>query len=170
MCALFADVCEAVQYCHTRGVLHRDLKPSNVMVSEEGRVVLMDFGVVAELSLETGQGKQGIMGTPAYMAPEQGLGRPPSAAADWYAFGVIMYRALTGLMPFRGPMKALLQMKRERDPTPIVDLVRELPADLGDLCMRLLTRRPSERPSGDHICLSLCTRLVGTGVGRQLCW
>lgn len=151
--AAMRQLAAALSALHRNGIVHRDLKPSNVMVTAEGRVVLMDFGVVAELQLGYADPAEGraLLGTPAYMAPEQGMGLSPSAAADWYAFGVILYRALTGTMPYHGPARALLDAKQTSSPTPVTELVRELPIELGELCMRLLSRRPDDRPSSTEI-------------------
>jgi serine/threonine protein kinase len=84
---------EGVHHLHTHGCIHRDLKPSNVLVTGEGRVVVLDFGLVSELS-EPDRGitrDQQILGTPSYMAPEQALAKPVGPAADWYAVGVMLF-------------------------------------------------------------------------------
>ena len=98
------QLAEGLTCLHDAGKLHRDLKPSNILVTTEGRVVILDFGLVADL------GQQGrnpietkyLMGTVAYMSPEQAHLRPVTAATDWYSVGVIVYEALTGRPPFTG--------------------------------------------------------------------
>ncbi|MEM9491382.1 MAG: AAA family ATPase, partial [Myxococcota bacterium] len=87
-------------------------------------------------------------GTPMYMAPEQAAGVPPSAAADWYAFGVIIYQALAGRLPFRGPASQVLARKQDSDPLSPSAYTDGIPEDLEALCMELLSRDPDERPHG----------------------
>ena len=138
--------------CIGVGVLHRDLKPSNVIVAA-GRVVVLDFGLARELGQDaatlTMDGS--TTGTPAYMAPEQVLGRDLGEPNDWYAFGVMLYEALSGFLPIEGRVHELLRRKLELDPTPLDRLVAGIPAPLSDLCKRLLDREPSARPSSDEV-------------------
>ncbi|HVJ21579.1 MAG TPA: AAA family ATPase [Polyangiaceae bacterium] len=132
---------------HAAGKLHRDLKPSNVMVTREGRVVLLDFGVVAELG-PRGHGRieEHIFGTPAYMAPEQAVGVGVKPAADWYAIGVMAYEALTGQLPFDGSAQDVLVAKQSSLPAPPSQLASGVPQDLDELVMRLLQPDPDDRP------------------------
>lgn len=137
---------------HEAGKLHRDIKPSNVLVTREGRVVILDFGLVAELS-EPGaaHSRRPIVGTPIFMSPEQGLGEPLTPASDWYSVGVMLYAALTGRVPFDGPPMHVLMSKAEVDAVPPGALVPGLPADLEWLCTELLRRNPDDRPTGQDI-------------------
>lgn len=148
-----AQLAFGVQAVHDAGRLHRDLKPSNIMVARDGRLVILDFGVVTELdpilkdhSLDTG-----IAGTAAYMAPEQARGEPAQAASDWYAVGVILFEILTGRWPFTGSLARILIDKQfQRAPSP-ASLVADLPADLVELTSGLLETDPEERPSSAEI-------------------
>lgn len=136
---------------HSAGKIHRDVKPSNIQVTSDGRVVLLDFGLVAEL--ERRQGGDGmIVGTVAYMAPEQCAGDVRlTAAADWYALGVVLFQALTGRLPFEGvPARMLFEKQTEAAPRPSL-LVQHLPRDLDDLCAELLEREPGDRPTGTQV-------------------
>ena len=152
---------EGVHHLHARDCIHRDLKPSNVLVTPEGRVVILDFGLVSELSdPDKGITKDGqLLGTPSYMAPEQATGQRVGAAADYYAIGVMIYQALTGHLPFRGSiLQQLVEKQSGVSPDPR-DVVEGVPDWLGDLCVRLLAREPEARPSGqellDHVRASL---------------
>lgn len=137
---------------HAAGKLHRDIKPSNVLVTREGRVVILDFGLIAELSDKgAAESKQPIVGTPVFMSPEQGLGQPLSPASDWYSVGVMLYAALTGRVPFDGPPMHVLLNKTEVDPISPAAMAPGVPGDLESLCMELLSRDPQKRPTGRDI-------------------
>ncbi len=125
---------------HAHGLVHRDVKPHNVLVTPAGRVVLLDFGLVAGVA----QSESNVVGTPAYMAPEQGQLREIGPAADWYGVGVLLYEALTGVLPFTGsPLQVLLAKQHELPRRPR-ELAR-VPEDLEALCMRLLAIEPDAR-------------------------
>ncbi len=142
---------EGVAYLHAAGKVHRDLKPSNVMVEDTGRVVILDFGLAADLSQNRALEGDGLHGTAAYMAPEQAEYNSATPASDWYAVGVMLYEALTGQRPHTGTVLHVLMDKRKIDPTPPQSVVTGLPDDLCDLCMALLARDPASRPEGPAI-------------------
>jgi len=136
---------------HSAGKIHRDVKPSNIQVTSDGRAVLLDFGLVAELERrQSGDGM--IVGTVAYMAPEQCAGDVQlTAATDWYALGVVLFQALTGRLPFEGvPARVLFEKQTEAAPRPSL-LVQHIPRDLDDLCAELLERDPADRPTGGQL-------------------
>ena len=140
---------DGVSALHRLGKLHRDIKPSNVLVTPEGRVVILDFGLITELFPDNFGGAEHIIGgTPAYVSPEESSGMPPSEAGDWYGVGATLYEALTGEIPFRGPLIEVLLRKRECDPPPPSELVPDVPADLSSICMGLMCRDPARRLSG----------------------
>jgi len=148
---------------HASGRLHRDIKPSNVMITPEGRVVLLDFGVVGEL----GKGERVedlVLGTPAYMAPEQARASLVGPPADFYAIGVMLYEALTGQLPFDGAPEEVLYAKQQGRPRPPSEIVEGVPEDLGALCLDLLAPAPQDRPDGPEILDRLRTVRPGTGV------
>lgn len=135
---------EGLHALHQANKVHRDIKPENVLVSEDGRVVILDFGLVGE----TMESESGVLGTIAYMAPEQAAGRPVGPAADWYSVGVLLYEALTGRLPFDGPPLQVLAEKQRGIPihASLLSLAPEQTAELAALCMDLLRIEPAERP------------------------
>jgi predicted ATPase/tRNA A-37 threonylcarbamoyl transferase component Bud32 len=137
-----------VEHLHASKCVHRDLKPSNVMVTTAGRVVILDFGLVSELDGSDGVTQDGqVIGTPAYMAPEQAAGSRVGPAADYYSLGVMLFECLTGKVPFRGPLVQMLTDKQlEVTPVPGSPTAK-IPVRLRELCMRLLSRDPGQRPS-----------------------
>jgi len=142
-----AQLAAGIRALHAAGRLHRDLKPSNVLVTTAGRVVILDFGLVAELA---GDGMHEtvdsmIAGTPSYMAPEQALGEPMSPASDWFSMGVMLFEALTGRLPFRRDLGNVADSFRAAAPDPRT-VKRGLPDDLCDLAMQLLQVAPGDRP------------------------
>ena len=136
---------------HATGRIHCDLKPENVLVDNAGRVAIVDFGLT---SVPTRDPARKPRGTPHYMAPEQMDGWP-SEAADWYAFGVILYVALTGRLPFGGPTKTVDYEKRFGKLVDPRQIASGLPDDLCELSVRLLSADPRKRPTGDAVARAL---------------
>lgn len=151
---------QGVDAVHRHGKLHRDLKPSNVLVTDSGRVVVLDFGLVRDTDAReddslTMSGM--VMGTPAYMSPEQADGRAIGPASDWYAVGVMLYQALTGLLPHSDQETdiGLMVARATRSAPDPRERVPQTPAPLARLCMALLARDPSDRPAAAQILAEL---------------
>jgi eukaryotic-like serine/threonine-protein kinase len=139
--AALAQLAEALRFLHDAGKVHRDVKPSNVLVTAAGRVVVLDFGLVANLAELEGS-SAGTSGTPGYMAPEQTLGRLVGAPADLYAMGIVLFHALTGTLP-------------PAFPTRPSSLVPNVSRALDDLCLALLAPDPAARPSARDVLTQL---------------
>ncbi len=138
------QVAAGLNALHKAGVLHRDIKHSNIMVTTEGRVVLVDFGLAVD---SAAGGKGTVQGTPAFMSPEQCAGRASSPATDWYGIGTMLYEILTGVLPFVGPIEKILTRKRKELPKEPREIEPGIPDELNDLCMKLLQIKPADRPS-----------------------
>ncbi len=142
---LLRQILTGVAELHRHGTLHRDLKPSNILVTPEDRVVILDFGLTSSIVVDLPQAVEGLAGTPAYVAPEQHEGEPPSHASDAYALGVTLYEMVTGRLPFTGRLDRLIAPKRELDPESPSSFMPSLPRDLEEVCVGLLHRNPQRR-------------------------
>ncbi len=144
--AIARDLAGALAAVHAAGVIHRDVKPSNVRIGRDGRACLLDFGVAlrpdADDARLTGGGL--TIGTPHYMAPEQCTGDAVDGRTDVYALGVVLYRMLTGRLPFEGPAVAVMLAHASRTPEPPSTHV-PVPAALDALVMRCLAKRRDRR-------------------------
>ncbi|RMH41480.1 MAG: hypothetical protein D6689_11080 [Deltaproteobacteria bacterium] len=146
----FAQLVDAVSALHEAGKIHRDIKPSNVLVDRSGAVRVLDFGLA--LDIDAGESRTSVhrvVGTAAYMAPEQAAGRRVGPPADWYAAGAMLFEALFGRVPFEGP--ALQVMVDKQHGPPDVPPAGGVPPDLVDLAMDLLAVEPEARPDADEI-------------------
>jgi eukaryotic-like serine/threonine-protein kinase len=149
--AALAGLARGLAALHTAGNIHRDVKPSNILIEDNGRVVLLDFGVVAQLRQQAAHEKL-LMGTVKYMAPEQARGEPVGPAADWYAVGVLMFQALAGELPFGNVSHdEVLVLKQHVDAPPVSELADGVPPDLDLLAQGLLERDAHKRPTETEI-------------------
>ncbi len=153
---LAVSMLQTLRVIHAHGVVHRDLKPPNVLVTAEGRVVLLDFGIArGEMLGTTVTGAADILGTPAYIAPEQVDRRAPiDGRADLFAFGVMLYEALSRNLPFHGANYRDLMLARLVQEAPPLDLPG-LPPEVPQLVRRLLARNPADRPASAEVALSV---------------
>ncbi|MBN1296572.1 protein kinase [bacterium] len=152
---MFIEICHPLSYIHSKKILHRDLKPANIMLTDTGEIRLMDFGLIKELDIiqETLTRTGTFVGTVAYMSPEQGMGRHLDPRSDLYSFGVILYEALSGRLPFLGSSVVQVLMKHiNSPPEPPTTLNPSVPLHLERLTLALLQKEPSARPaSADEV-------------------
>ncbi len=140
---IFRQICEALQAAHEQGVLHRDLKPDNVMVDQNGRVYLTDFGLAKSLQQSALTHAGQIMGTPDYMSPEQVKGEPVDERSDIYSLGALLYQMLAGEVPFHGNSIFEVMIQRvQNPPRPVKELNPDVPpflAEITERCMAIDT-------------------------------
>ncbi|MDF1513174.1 MAG: protein kinase [Anaerolineae bacterium] len=141
-----AAIADALDYAHERGMIHRDIKPANIMFLDDNQPVLTDFGIARMLTLSGLTASGAMVGTPAYMAPEVGLGKSGTASSDIYALGVVLYHAITGSLPFNSesPMGIVMQHINEPPPQPSL-LLPTLPSALEDVILKALEKDPLAR-------------------------
>jgi serine/threonine protein kinase len=166
-------ILEGLAAAHDAGVIHRDLKTDNVMLrrlrEDTWEPVLMDFGLASALNPNSSRvsGDQALVGSLAYMAPEQVRGEPLRVATDLYAFGVIVFEMLTGRLPFEGPTPAIAAIRRLQEPAPTLSsLDPSLPSDLNALVNRCLERDPKRRHSSARALMEVLNTGVDTDLPR----
>jgi len=153
------EIAEALAAAHATGLIHRDIKPGNIWLeAPRCRVKILDFGLARAVSEDSGLTQQGaIIGTPAYMAPEQARGDTMDARCDLFSLGVVLYRLCSGQQPFRGKdtVSTLMEVAM-RDPAPPIELNAEVPPELSALVMKLLEKDPDRRfGSGEEVVKAL---------------
>jgi eukaryotic-like serine/threonine-protein kinase len=138
------QMAQGLEHAHMAGIVHRDIKPANVMVTRDGLVKLLDFGVAKMTGINLTQAPV-VPGTPAYMSPEQVLGRAVDRRSDIWSLGAVLYEMFTGQPPFRGDVGAVLHSITSRDPAPIAKSRSDLPHQLERIVSKALARDPQDR-------------------------
>jgi serine/threonine-protein kinase len=161
---LASDIATAVDYAHENGVLHRDIKPENVLL-EAGRALMCDFGVARAIEVAGSESFSSaglVVGTPAYMSPEQATGGEVDRRSDVYAFGCVLYEVLAGEPPFTGPTaQAIIARQLGGSPRSLAAVRPDLPPGMQSAVFRALELDPGKRPGSAGLLVSLLS-----GAGR----
>jgi tRNA A-37 threonylcarbamoyl transferase component Bud32 len=161
--AVCLKIALALEHAHRHGIIHRDLKPSNVMVDDDGEPRIMDFGLAKRDAEEITMTVDGqILGTPAYMSPEQAGGQShwTDRRTDVYSLGVILFRMLTGDLPFRGNAQMQVFQRLKLDPPDPRTLNRNIPRDVATICLKCLERDPNRRYASASALADDCARFL----------
>jgi eukaryotic-like serine/threonine-protein kinase len=164
--SIVAQACRGLEYAHRNGVVHRDVKPGNLMRGEDGVVKLADFGIAKAISDESSITQVGsVLGTAAYLAPEQAAGEQAGPAADLYALGVVTYQFLSGRLPYEAQSLTELALKQQREVPPRLDeLNPDVTPQLALAVDRALALDPRQRPpSADDLRRALADGVRGVG-------
>ncbi|HEY4697926.1 MAG TPA: serine/threonine-protein kinase [Gallionella sp.] len=142
---IMAQLLDALEYSHTHGVVHRDIKPSNILITKDGQVKIADFGIAKIESSELTQAGS-VLGTPAYMSPEQFMGVAADRRSDIYSAGVILYQFLTGERPFTGSNMTIIMHKvLNQAPQPPGNFNPDIPVSLHEVVGKAMSKRPEDR-------------------------
>jgi len=144
---LIIQACAGLGYAHRAGLVHCDVKPHNMLISQDGRLKVTDFGIARALATITPDERADIVwGSPLYFAPEQAMGEPPSPASDVYSLGVVMYELFSGTPPFTASTPdELARLHISARPIPIREYIPDIPSALEEIIMKVLSKEPSAR-------------------------
>src|SRR5215217_7496426 len=145
---LFSQLADALSYAHSMGVVHRDLKPANALIDSRGNLFLTDFGIAKILEEASPRLTQtdAIMGTPAYISPEQAQSRSVDQRSDIYSLGIILYEMVTGSVPFTAETPLAVLFKHISDPLPLPSVIKpDIPAPVEQIILKALAKNPQDR-------------------------
>jgi len=171
-CAWVAEAAGALAAAHRKGVIHGDVKPANILITEDGRVKLMDFGMARVVAREQASGP--LLGTPAYWCPEQIMGKPQDGRSDLFSLGIVLYELLTRQRPFDADsLQGVCNRILSHQPLPPAHLNASLPVAFNEVVARCLSKDPNTRyQSGEELANDLYPfarrRATGQVVGRPI--
>jgi len=145
---IFTQLTDALTYAHSHGIVHRDLKPANALIDSYGNIFLTDFGIAKLLESASPRLTQtdAIMGTPAYISPEQAQGQPVDQRSDIYSLGIILYEMVTGRVPFMADTPLAIIFKHVSDPLPLPSLIKpDIPVSIEQVILKALAKDPRDR-------------------------
>src|SRR5215204_4784318 len=145
---VFTQLADALGYAHARGIVHRDLKPANALVDSDGNLFLTDFGIAKLLESASPRLTQtdAIMGTPAYISPEQAQAQKVDQRSDIYSLGIILYEMVTGQVPFTADTPLAIILKHISDPMPLPSLLKpDIPPSIERVILKALAKEPGDR-------------------------
>jgi tRNA A-37 threonylcarbamoyl transferase component Bud32 len=143
---IILSVGSALKYAHERGMVHRDVKPANVMITLEGQVILTDFGIAKIVSTSNLTASGAMVGTPSYMAPEQGMGQPGDERSDIYSLGVMLYQLVLGRLPYDADTPLAVVLKHINEPLPLPKALKpDISDDLNRVILKSLAKGPNDR-------------------------
>jgi serine/threonine protein kinase len=162
---LLLPIVNALGYAHSQGVLHRDVKPSNILITPSGEPLLSDFGIAKILDVAEGNTitLAGVgVGTPEYMAPEQGIGKKVDSRVDIYSLGVVLYEAITGKKPYSADTPLAILFKHANEPLPRPkSILPELPLEVEEILIKLLAKNPAKRFQTMELLAAAMQQLLG---------
>jgi serine/threonine-protein kinase len=143
---LFVQACAGLGYAHRAGLVHCDVKPQNMLVTNDGRLKVTDFGIARAISEVVPRDVETVWGTPHYFSPEQASGETPTPASDVYSLGVMLYEMLSGRLPFEGDSHTDLAMAHLRDaPPPLTSIIPSVPIQIEQIINKVMSKEPSSR-------------------------
>ena len=167
--AMLVPVARALQHAHQQKIVHRDVKPENILINDSDQPMLSDFGILKLVDVEESHGLTGtgkIVGTPAYMAPEQIRGREVDGRADMYSLGIVFFEMVTGRKPYNANTPIELSMQHLHDPIPKAkQFVRDLPAEVDQIIAKCIAKNPEDRYPTMSAFAQALEKLSGTTAG-----